>query len=99
MLLFIAVRANNYFEFQFTCFESLTEKAWFMMPEDLHHKTKPVVHAVCGSISSTVATMVAQPLDVIRTRLVAQGEPKVKPRKLTVAFHMLSTYAYSWTKL
>ena len=36
-----------------------------------------VTHFVCGGIAGCLASTVAQPLDVIRTRLVAQGEPKV----------------------
>jgi len=38
----------------------------------------PVTHFVCGGISGCAASLVIQPLDVIRTRLVAQGEPKVE---------------------
>lgn len=32
---------------------------------------------VCGGISACVATMSVQPVDVLRTRFVAQGNPKV----------------------
>lgn len=32
---------------------------------------------VCGSLAGCAAMTCAMPLDVIRTRLVAQGEPKV----------------------
>ena len=43
-----------------------------------------VTHFVCGGIAGCLASTVAQPLDVIRTRLVAQGEPKVNVQsKLT----------------
>ena len=34
-------------------------------------------HFVCGGVAGCLSSTVAQPLDVIRTRLVAQGEPKV----------------------
>ena len=40
-----------------------------------------VTHFVCGGIAGCLASTVAQPLDVIRTRLVAQGEPKVNTVK------------------
>jgi solute carrier family 25 thiamine pyrophosphate transporter 19 len=35
------------------------------------------LHFVCGGVSGCCATLCAQPLDVLRTRLVAQGEPKI----------------------
>lgn len=37
-------------------------------------------HFVCGGIAGCLSSTVAQPLDVLRTRLVAQGEPKVSLR-------------------
>ena len=40
-------------------------------------KIHAVSHFVCGGIAGCLSSTVAQPLDVIRTRLVAQGEPKV----------------------
>lgn len=36
-----------------------------------------VTHFVCGGLAGCLSSTVAQPLDVLRTRLVAQGEPKV----------------------
>ena len=35
------------------------------------------LHFVCGAASGVAATVTTLPLDVVRTRLVAQGEPKV----------------------
>lgn len=32
----------------------------------------------CGSVATGVATLVSFPFDVVRTRFVAQGEPKVR---------------------
>ena len=40
-------------------------------------KIYTVSHFVCGGVAGCLSSTVAQPLDVIRTRLVAQGEPKV----------------------
>ncbi|UYV78215.1 SLC25A19 [Cordylochernes scorpioides] len=36
----------------------------------------PVSHFLCGSVAGCVATVASQPFDVVRTRLVGQGEPK-----------------------
>ncbi|XP_034046954.1 mitochondrial thiamine pyrophosphate carrier [Thalassophryne amazonica] len=59
---------------QFASFEVLTEVV---------HKTTPYdsqasgVHFVCGGLAACSATVVCQPLDTLRTRFAAQGEPKV----------------------
>ncbi|KAM6966211.1 mitochondrial thiamine pyrophosphate carrier [Tautogolabrus adspersus] len=59
---------------QFASFEFLTEAV---------HKTTPYdsqtagVHFVCGGLAACSATVVCQPLDILRTRFAAQGEPKV----------------------
>ncbi|XP_076608182.1 mitochondrial thiamine pyrophosphate carrier [Chaetodon auriga] len=59
---------------QFTSFEFLTEVV---------HKTTPYdsqtagVHFICGGLAACSATVVCQPLDTLRTRFAAQGEPKV----------------------
>ena len=44
---------------------------------------------VAGSAAATLATVATYPLDVIRTRMVSQGEPKVR-------FFFLSTIRRSW---
>ncbi|XP_053155492.1 mitochondrial thiamine pyrophosphate carrier isoform X1 [Hemicordylus capensis] len=59
---------------QFLSFEFLTKLA--------HHDTSYdardfAVQFVCGGISACIATVAVQPLDTLRTRLAAQGEPKV----------------------
>ncbi|KAE8283116.1 Mitochondrial thiamine pyrophosphate carrier Solute carrier family 25 member 19 [Larimichthys crocea] len=59
---------------QFASFEFLTEVV---------HKTTSYdsqtagVHFVCGGLAACSATVVCQPLDTLRTRFAAQGEPKV----------------------
>ncbi|XP_010729021.2 mitochondrial thiamine pyrophosphate carrier [Larimichthys crocea] len=59
---------------QFASFEFLTEVV---------HKTTAYdsqtagVHFVCGGLAACSATVVCQPLDTLRTRFAAQGEPKV----------------------
>lgn len=62
---------------QFMAFEAITEVMWRAYPTCTSPKWKPVTHFVCGGIAGCLASTVAQPLDVIRTRLVAQGEPKM----------------------
>ncbi|XP_071768446.1 mitochondrial thiamine pyrophosphate carrier [Centroberyx gerrardi] len=59
---------------QFASFECLTEVV---------HKTSQYdsqtagVHFVCGGLAACSATVACQPLDTLRTRFAAQGEPKV----------------------
>ncbi|KAK2553270.1 Mitochondrial thiamine pyrophosphate carrier [Acropora cervicornis] len=62
---------------QFMAFETMTELMWKTYPLSTSPQWKPVSHFVCGGVAGCLSSTVAQPLDVIRTRLVAQGEPKV----------------------
>lgn len=62
---------------QFMAFETMTEIMWKTYPLSTSPQWKPVSHFVCGGVAGCLSSTVAQPLDVIRTRLVAQGEPKV----------------------
>nr|XP_020472077.1 mitochondrial thiamine pyrophosphate carrier [Monopterus albus]XP_020472078.1 mitochondrial thiamine pyrophosphate carrier [Monopterus albus] len=59
---------------QFTTFEFLTEMVHKSTPYD---SQTAGVHFVCGGLAACSATMVCQPLDTLRTRFAAQGEPKV----------------------
>lgn len=59
---------------QFMTFESLTEL--------VHNVTSfnargSFVHLVCGGLAACTATVAVQPVDTLRTRFAAQGEPKV----------------------
>lgn len=47
------------------------------MPRVLSTDYRPLSHLVCGSLSGCCATIVSHPFDVLRTRFVAQGEPRV----------------------
>lgn len=63
------------FFYKFVSFEFLTKL--------VHHGTSYdargfTVHFVCGGLSACAATVTVQPLDTLRTRLAAQGEPKVR---------------------
>ncbi|KAL8587470.1 hypothetical protein ACOMHN_062203 [Nucella lapillus] len=63
---------------QFSSFEIFTKTAWYFLPEELTtSRWRPVTHTVCGSLSGCVTVFIVHPMDVLRTRLVAQGEPKV----------------------
>ncbi|KAJ8251662.1 hypothetical protein GJAV_G00223770 [Gymnothorax javanicus] len=64
----------SYGAVQFASFQFLTK---------LVHKSTPYssqtagAHFVCGGLAACSATVVCQPLDTLRTRFAAQGEPKV----------------------
>ncbi|KRZ17084.1 Mitochondrial thiamine pyrophosphate carrier [Trichinella zimbabwensis] len=64
---------------QFLSYELLTEKAFRVIPEEWSGsvQSRIFVSFFCGALSGTLANTVALPFDVIRTRLVAQGEPKI----------------------
>ncbi|XP_005998293.1 mitochondrial thiamine pyrophosphate carrier [Latimeria chalumnae] len=59
---------------QFVSFEQLTE---FVHNTTLYSTRDPKVHFVCGGLAACTATVAAQPLDILRTRFAAQGEPKI----------------------
>lgn len=63
--------------FQFTSFEFLTKVVHEMTAYDSRTSG---VHFMCGGLAACSATVVCQPLDTLRTRFAAQGEPKVGTR-------------------
>jgi len=56
---------------QFFWFELLTRH--FYKKENNQFAT----NFICGGVSASLALFVCQPIDVIRTRLISQGEPKI----------------------
>jgi solute carrier family 25 thiamine pyrophosphate transporter 19 len=58
-------------------FEVLTQQTWYLLPHLQKDVYRPMVHFVCGGIAGCLATVFSFPSDIVRTRLVAQGEPKV----------------------
>ncbi|XP_063215840.1 mitochondrial thiamine pyrophosphate carrier-like isoform X2 [Bacillus rossius redtenbacheri] len=61
---------------QFVTFEALTRQAWrlaLLQSEEL----RPALNFSCGAVAGCAATVVSFPADVVRTRLVAQGDPGV----------------------
>ncbi|KAF3817263.1 mitochondrial thiamine pyrophosphate carrier isoform X1 [Mirounga angustirostris] len=59
---------------QFLSFELLTELVHKATTYDARDFS---VHFVCGGLSASAATLAVHPVDVLRTRFAAQGEPKV----------------------
>ncbi|KAB1264816.1 Mitochondrial thiamine pyrophosphate carrier [Camelus dromedarius] len=59
---------------QFLSFELLTELVHRASVRDARDFS---VHFVCGGLSACVATLAVHPVDVLRTRFAAQGEPRV----------------------
>lgn len=46
------------------------------------------VHFVCGGLSACVATLAVHPVDVLRTRFAAQGEPRVSGPAIIYFFYV-----------
>ncbi|KAL0595825.1 Mitochondrial thiamine pyrophosphate carrier [Plecturocebus cupreus] len=59
---------------QFLSFEMLTE---LVHRGSVYDAREFSVHFVCGGLSACMATLTVHPVDVLRTRFAAQGEPKV----------------------
>ncbi|XP_012945487.1 mitochondrial thiamine pyrophosphate carrier [Aplysia californica] len=62
---------------QYASFEVLTEGCWHVLPAWYCTRYRSVNHTICGGISGCLSMAFVHPVDVIRTRFVAQGEPKV----------------------
>jgi solute carrier family 25 thiamine pyrophosphate transporter 19 len=76
--MFLFFTSFEVIRFQFSTFESLTRATYDALPEFLSRNGKYITHFFCGGLAGVMATLAAQPFDVIRTRVVAQGEPKVR---------------------
>ncbi|ELW68318.1 Mitochondrial thiamine pyrophosphate carrier [Tupaia chinensis] len=59
---------------QFLSFEFLTE---LVHRGSAYNAQEFSVHFVCGGLSACMATLAVHPVDVLRTRFAAQGEPRV----------------------
>lgn len=59
---------------QFLSFELLTE---LVHRASVYDARDVSVHFVCGGLSACAATLAVHPVDVLRTRFAAQGEPKI----------------------
>lgn len=59
-------------------FEKTTKVVGEFSPITTSSQTaKITTHFVAGSIAATVAVISSEPIDILRTRFVGQGEPKV----------------------
>ncbi|NXN33130.1 TPC protein, partial [Nycticryphes semicollaris] len=59
---------------QFMAFESLTKMVHNVTS---YNARDSFVHFVCGGLAACTATVAVQPVDTLRTRFAAQGEPKI----------------------
>ncbi|XP_027626595.1 mitochondrial thiamine pyrophosphate carrier isoform X2 [Tupaia chinensis] len=64
----------SYGAVQFLSFEFLTE---LVHRGSAYNAQEFSVHFVCGGLSACMATLAVHPVDVLRTRFAAQGEPRV----------------------
>lgn len=63
---------------QYSSFEVLTKAAWLALPPEMTTtEWRPLTHTFCGGMSGCFACFCIHPIDVLRTRFVAQGEPKI----------------------
>ena len=70
----VRVLSPSHLLLQFLAFEELTE---LLYQANLYQTHQFSAHFVCGGLSAGTATLTVHPVDVLRTRLAAQGEPKV----------------------
>ncbi|KAM5273348.1 mitochondrial thiamine pyrophosphate carrier [Ctenodactylus gundi] len=73
---------------QFVSFERLTELVHRAHVYDTHAFA---VHFLCGGLSACAATLAVHPVDVLRTRFAAQGEPRVYKNLRTAVVTMYRT--------
>lgn len=73
---------------QFWAYERLKEKAKEI---HIHYDHKNLSYFVCGGLAGGFATLVTTPLDVIRTRLIAQDKAKGYPNTFRAFLTIIST--------
>jgi solute carrier family 25 thiamine pyrophosphate transporter 19 len=62
----------------FLWFEFLTHKTAKLWPKSIEtENSKLATHFLCGGVAATFTMVTNQPIDVVRTRLAAQGEPRI----------------------
>ncbi|GFY52413.1 mitochondrial thiamine pyrophosphate carrier [Trichonephila inaurata madagascariensis] len=83
--------STTYGALQFMAFEILTQQASTHLPEKFQSEAKPLINFTCGALAGGIATTGSFPFDVMRTRLVAQGEPKIYKNVFHATATMLRT--------
>ncbi|XP_035223670.1 mitochondrial thiamine pyrophosphate carrier-like isoform X1 [Stegodyphus dumicola] len=83
--------STSYGALQFFAFEVLTQQASDHLPNRILTDVKPIVNFTCGALAGCIATTGSLPFDVMRTRLVAQGEPKTYKNMFHAATVMIRT--------
>ncbi len=72
------ILSSTYAFVQFSTFEFLTKYAFKYSPQTYENSNfKAITHFISGGLAACVSTVVNQPIDNIKTRLVAQGVNKV----------------------
>ena len=62
----------------FLWFEFLTRQSALLWPETISTDNRKLFsHFLCGGVAASLTMVTNQPIDVVRTRLVAQGEPRM----------------------
>ncbi|CDW60066.1 mitochondrial thiamine pyrophosphate carrier [Trichuris trichiura] len=76
---------------QFVSYEFLTEQSYRRIPSVIGQERydQLPINFLCGATAGTLATVASLPLDVVRTRLVAQGEPKFYKHTRHAAYSIL----------
>jgi hypothetical protein len=77
-------------------FEKVTKELSELFPSTTSSPTtKTITHFITGSIAASVAVLSCQPMDVLRTRFVGQGEPKVCEKLFLSIYFVLQTRSAS----
>ena len=62
----------------FLWFEFLTRRTAEIWPPSIETESRKLAsHFICGGLAATFTMVTNQPIDVVRTRLIAQGEPRL----------------------
>jgi solute carrier family 25 thiamine pyrophosphate transporter 19 len=79
----------SYGVFQFGAFQVATKSLYEWAPWTAEPRFRPVCHFVLGGMAGVAGTLSSYPFDVVRTRLVAQGNARAYGGTLDAAAKML----------
>ena len=66
----------SYGSIQFLVFELYTSQVNTLISNSRYENYKTSIHTISGGLAGCTATLLTYPIDTLRTRLIAQGEPK-----------------------